>query len=64
MAGPQAADAKKLIGRDIKNADGDTIGEIKSVYISSGGTVDSVMVGVGGFLGVGEREVQLAWKDL
>ena len=64
MPGPQAADAKKLIGRNIKNADGDTIGEIKSVYISSGGTVDSVMVGVGGFLGVGEREVQLAWKDL
>jgi len=64
MPGPQAADAKKLIGRNIKNADGDTIGEIKSVYISSEGTVDSVMVGVGGFLGVGEREVQLAWKDL
>jgi len=64
MPGPQAADAKKLIGRNVKNADGDTIGEIKSVYISSAGTVDSVMVGVGGFLGVGEREVQLAWKDL
>lgn len=64
MPGPQAADAKKLIGRNIKNADGDTIGEIKSVYISSEGAVDSVMVGVGGFLGVGEREVQLAWKDL
>lgn len=64
MHGPQAADAKKLIGRNVKNADGDTIGEIKSVYISSEGAVDSVMVGVGGFLGMGEREVQLAWKDL
>jgi len=64
MPGSHAADAKKLIGRNVKNADGDTIGEIKSVYISSDGTVDSVMVGVGGFLGVGEREVQLAWKEL
>jgi sporulation protein YlmC with PRC-barrel domain len=64
MPGPQAADANKLIGRNIKNADGDTIGEIKSVYISPDGKVDSVMVGVGGFLGVGEREVRLAWKDL
>jgi sporulation protein YlmC with PRC-barrel domain len=64
MPGPQAADAKKLIGRNIKNAEGDTIGEIKSVYLSSEGKVDSVMVGVGGFLGVGEREVQLGWKDL
>ncbi|MCW5735497.1 MAG: PRC-barrel domain-containing protein [Enhydrobacter sp.] len=64
MAGPQAADAKKLIGRNVKNLDGDTIGEIESVYISADGTVDSVMVGVGGFLGIGEREVRLAWKDL
>jgi sporulation protein YlmC with PRC-barrel domain len=64
MPGPQAADAKKLIGRNVKNADGDTIGEIKSVFISPDGKVDSVMIGVGGFLGVGEREVQLGWKDL
>lgn len=64
MSGPQAADAKKLIGRNVKNLDGDTIGEIESVYISADGTVDSVMVGVGGFLGIGEREVRLAWKDL
>jgi hypothetical protein len=34
------------------------------VFITPDGNVDSVMVGVGGFLGVGEREVQLAWKDL
>jgi len=64
MPAPHAADARKLIGRNVKNAGGDTIGEIKSVYISPDGAVDSVMVGVGGFLGVGEREVQLAWKDL
>jgi len=64
MPGPHAADTKKLIGRNVRNADGDTVGEIKSVFISSEGAVDSVMVGVGGFLGVGEREVQLAWKDL
>ena len=64
MAPSATADARKLIGRNVKNADGDTIGEIKSVYISPDGKVDSVMVGVGGFLGVGEREVRLAWKDL
>lgn len=64
MAAPNAADAKKLIGRNIKNPDNQTIGEIKSVYIAPDGKVDSVLVGVGGFLGVGEREVRLAWKDL
>ena len=58
------ADTRKLIGRNIKNADGDTIGEIKSIYINKDGKVDSVMVGVGGFLGVGDREVRIAWSDL
>ena len=64
MAGPQAADAKKLIGRNVKNPQDETVGEIESVYINADGKVDSVIVGVGGFLGVGERLVRVAWKDL
>lgn len=59
-----SADTRKLIGRNIKNADNDTIGEIKSIHIGPDGKVASVMVGVGGFLGVGEREVSLKWSDL
>jgi sporulation protein YlmC with PRC-barrel domain len=58
------ADTAKLIGRNVKNPQGDTIGEIKSIYVNKNGKVAGVMVGVGGFLGVGEREVRLAWKDL
>jgi sporulation protein YlmC with PRC-barrel domain len=61
---PAAADAKRLIGRNIQNMQNETIGEIESVFIGADGKVDSVMVGVGGFLGMGEREVRLAWKDL
>jgi hypothetical protein len=61
---PSGADAKKLIGRNVKNPANDTVGEIESVYINADGKVDSVIVGVGGFLGVGERLVRVAWKDL
>lgn len=61
---PVAADAKKLIGRSVKNANNDTIGKIESVYLDANGKVDSVIVGVGGFLGVGERYARLHWKDL
>ena len=43
MAPSATADTRKLIGRNIKNADGDTIGEIKSIYINKDGKVDSVM---------------------
>ncbi len=64
MTTPGQADAKKLIGRNIKNANNDTVGEIKSVYLDKDGKVQTVIVGVGGFLGMGEREVALAWSDL
>ena len=64
MAPSATADMRKLIGRNIKNAEGDTIGEIKSIYLNKDGKVDSVMVSVGGFLGVGDREVRIAWSDL
>jgi sporulation protein YlmC with PRC-barrel domain len=61
---PVAADARKLIGRSVKNPSNDTIGKIESVYLDANGKVDSVIVGVGGFLGVGERYAALKWKDL
>ena len=61
---PTAADAGKLIGRNVKNTNNDTVGEISSVYLDAGGKVDSVIVAVGGFLGVGERYARLHWNDL
>jgi sporulation protein YlmC with PRC-barrel domain len=64
MQSPGDVRTDKLIGRDIQNTQNETIGEIKSVMINQSGTVDSVIVGVGGFLGMGEREVALGWKDL
>lgn len=59
-----SGDTRKLIGRNVQNAQNETIGEIRSVYIGPDGKVDSLIVGVGGILGVGEREVRLAWSDL
>jgi sporulation protein YlmC with PRC-barrel domain len=61
---PSGADARKLLGRSIKNRQGETIGDIKSIHLDSSGTVDAVIASVGGFLGVGDREVQLHWRDL
>jgi PRC-barrel domain len=58
-------DADKLIGRSIQpTADKATIGKIDSVVLSSSGRVDKVIVGVGGFLGVGKKDVAISWNDL
>ena len=61
---PSGADARKLLGRNIKNMQNETIGEIKSIHLNSSGKVDAVVASVGGFLGVGDREVLLDWRDL
>jgi sporulation protein YlmC with PRC-barrel domain len=59
-----AVDAEKLIGRTIENANGDNVGEIESVVIDQDGKVRYVIAGVGGFLGIGEKNVALEWEDL
>ncbi|MBS4046123.1 MAG: PRC-barrel domain-containing protein [Alphaproteobacteria bacterium] len=50
-------DAKELVGTDIKNAQNETIGEVQAVQLDSAGKVRNLIVGVGGFLGLGERAV-------
>jgi hypothetical protein len=44
--------------------DWDEIGEIGDLIIGVDGTLQSVVVDVGGFLGVGEREVAIQWSAL
>jgi sporulation protein YlmC with PRC-barrel domain len=59
-----SADTRKLIGRNIQNQNNETIGEIEAIFLDGSGKVDAVVVGVGGFLGINQREVLVAWKDL
>jgi hypothetical protein len=58
-------DAHKMIGRSIQNAaDNKTVGKIDSVILDQSGKVDQVVVGVGGFLGVGKKDVAVNWSEL
>jgi len=42
----------------------DDIGEINDVILSRKGDVQAVIVGVGGFIGIGEKNVAVAMKDI
>lgn len=64
VAPPTSVDAAKLIGRTVVNANGDTVGKIDSVVIDQSGKVRYAIVGVGGFLGIGKKDVALAWDEL
>jgi hypothetical protein len=46
------------------NKDWDDIGEVNNIVIGRDGTVRAVVVGVGGFLGLGEKNVAVKMNDL
>jgi sporulation protein YlmC with PRC-barrel domain len=56
--------ASKLIGLNIKNNANETIGEINELILDKDGKTVAVVVGVGGFLGIGQKEVALDYKAL
>jgi sporulation protein YlmC with PRC-barrel domain len=61
---PAEMRASKLIGTNVRNNANESVGEINELIIDKDGKVAAVVVGVGGFLGIGEREVALDFKSL
>ena len=57
--------ASKLVGARVRNAAGDTLGEIEEIVIPTRGQDDMlVIVSVGGVLDVGDKLVALPYDDL
>jgi hypothetical protein len=56
--------ASKLIGTPVVNAANETIGDVNEVVVSQDGKVAAIIVGVGGFLGMGEHEVAMNYTGL
>ena len=56
--------AEALIGRTVENAEGDNLGAINNVIINEKGDVVAVVIGVGGFLGIGEKNVGVPFDAL
>jgi sporulation protein YlmC with PRC-barrel domain len=60
--------ASKLIHMNVYNGQNQKIGDIKEVMLDKTGKVANVVIGVGGFLGMGEHDVavnfdRLKWSD-
>ena len=50
----------KLVGLSVYNNSNESVGEIEDFVILDGKTIHAVIVGVGGFLGIGERYVAVS----
>ena len=56
--------ASKLIGSSIHDAGDQKIGSVTDLIVDRDGKVTEVVVGVGGFLGAGEKNVAVKMADL
>ena len=56
--------ANDLMNKPVKNGANETVGDINDVRIDSKGKVTLVVVGVGGFLGLGEKDVAVPFEQL
>ena len=56
--------ASKLMGLDIYNDQNEKLGDINEILLDKSGKIDSVIIGVGGFLGVGSREIKVTMDKL
>jgi hypothetical protein len=52
--------ASKFKGTDVVGADNQKIGDVSDILFDKGGKIDAFVISVGGFLGMGSKEVALA----
>lgn len=53
----QMMSASDYIGKTVYDQAGNNIGEVNDLIVSGDGNVEAVILGVGGFLGIGEKDV-------
>ena len=53
-----------LIGAKVVSASGETIGRIANLVINDDGAIESVVIAVGGLLGVGAKDVAVTYRSL
>jgi sporulation protein YlmC with PRC-barrel domain len=61
---PMSHLASDLMDLDVYGANNEKIGEIEDFVINSDGTVAAAVIEVGGFLGVGEKDVLISFSSL
>ena len=56
--------ASSLIGKSVYNSQDEVIGDINDLVTDESGKFVAVLIGHGGFLGMGEKDVAIRFEDL
>jgi sporulation protein YlmC with PRC-barrel domain len=59
------SEMRHVLGMPVRNEQGREVGEIDNLLIDThDGRISYVVIGLGGFMGVGEKKVVVPWTDL
>lgn len=64
MTGARIMTASDFIGKRVYSKAGDDIGEVNDLFVTDKGNVQAVVLGVGGFLGIGEKDVAVSMSAI
>lgn len=56
--------ASKLIGTTVVGQNNESIGDVNDILVDRNGQIQAVVIGVGGFLGIGEKDVAVSFRSL
>lgn len=59
--------ASNLIGENVYNStadDAEKVGDVNDLVLSPEGQIEAIVIGVGGFLGIGEKDVAIEYKTI
>ncbi|ABD87721.1 PRC-barrel domain-containing protein [Rhodopseudomonas palustris] len=56
--------SSKLIGINVYNSNNESLGEISELLVDQSGKIQAAVIGVGGFLGMGERNIAIPFEKI
>ncbi|MBA2126759.1 hypothetical protein DLM45_11100 [Hyphomicrobium methylovorum] len=56
--------SSSIVGLSVENANGDKLGSINYLVLDSTGKVTTAVIGIGGVLGVGEKNIGVPYSEL
>jgi sporulation protein YlmC with PRC-barrel domain len=59
-----AVHADNIIGSDVMTTGDENVGPVNDLIFDDDGQIIAVVVGVGGFLGMGEKDVAISWDSV
>ncbi len=64
MESANGMQARDLIGAKVSTSSDEKVGSVRDLIINENGQVVAIVVGAGGFLGMGEKDVAIGWDDV